>query len=87
MFDLEALNLNTASEKTASMQVFKRDTILDNALDAAKQLIEQNPNADLSELRATVAQFAETASQWQPKSAPDSLIKRAKEIITSAPIP
>ncbi len=80
MFDAEALAMNTKKEKTPAMQAFKRDTILDNALDAARLLQEKNPEANLAKLREAVKQFAESAAGWQPTPVPESLVKRAQEL-------
>ncbi|NOZ39762.1 MAG: HEAT repeat domain-containing protein [Planctomycetes bacterium] len=81
MFDTEALAMNIKSETSPALQRFKRDTILDNALDAARLLIEKNPDADLAKLRTAVKQFAESAADWQPAPAPKSLVKRARELV------
>ncbi len=81
MFDDEALAMNTRSENTPALQAFKRDTILDNALDAARLLKEKNPDADLARLRAAVEHFADSAAKWQPTPVPESLVKRARELL------
>ena len=83
MFDEKALAMNTKSETTPALQAFKRDTILDNALDAARLLIEKNPDADFASLQEAVKQFAESASNWQPTPVPESLVKRARELVTA----
>ena len=82
MFDAEALAMNTQSENTPAMQAFKRDTIVDNALKAARLLIEKNPDADLASLQNAVKQFAESAASWEPTSVPESLVKHAQELLT-----
>ncbi len=81
MFDPEALALNTASETSPKLQEFKRNTLLDNALKAAEQLWETNPNADLSELRAAVQNFVDTAEQWKPTPVPPSLLDRGQKLL------
>lgn len=84
MFNAEALALNTKKEQSEAMQVFKRDTILDNATEAARLLVEKNPQADLSSLYAAIQQFVETAADWKPKAVPESLVERAKTLLKSA---
>jgi HEAT repeat protein len=81
MFDAEALAMNTQSENSPALQAFKRNMIVDNALDAARRLIEKNPDADLASLQNTLKQFAESAPNWQPTQAPKSLVKRAWELV------
>ena len=81
MFDPEALALNTQGEKSPAMQVFKRDTIIDNALRAASQLVEKNPAADLTKMRDAVQRFVDSSAQWQPRRVPESLVKRAEELL------
>jgi len=85
MLDPEALKLNTASEESPAMQTFKRDTILDNALDAARLLLEKNPKANLLELRNAVKQFVESAPDWKPKRVPPSLVERAEALLAEMP--
>jgi hypothetical protein len=79
MLDPEALALCTQAEKTPQLQRFKRDTILDNALEAASQLLEKHPQADA--LRAALRQFADTAPSWQPAAVPTSLVNRAQALL------
>jgi len=81
MMDPAALETNTKSEKTPALAAFKRDTILDNALDAAKLLIEKNPEAKLDDLRAAVKRVAETGADWQPTPVPKSLVERANALL------
>ena len=81
MFDAEALTMSTKKETTPALQAFKRDTLLKNALDAARLLIEKNPGADLAKLQDTVKQFAESAAKWEPTPVPESLVKRAQELL------
>jgi len=81
MFDTEALAMNTKNETTPALQAFKRDTILDNALDAARLLIEKNPEADLAKLQEAVKQFVQSAADWQPTPVPASLVKRGRELL------
>ncbi len=81
MFDPEALVMNTKKEATPALQAFKRDTILKNALDAVRLLIEKNPEADLAKLQDVVKQFAESSAKWEPTPVPESLVKRARELL------
>jgi len=81
MFDPEALALNTAREKTPALQAFKRDTIIANALQAAQQLLEKNPTADFSELRAAAEQLVKSASTWLPQPLPPSLVERTEALL------
>lgn len=81
MFDLDALTKNVANETTPALQAYKRDTIVKNALDAARMLMEKNPNADFSSLRTAIERFVENSTAWQPP-APDSLIERAKKLLS-----
>jgi len=87
MFDPEALAMNTKKEKTPALQAFKRDTILDNALDAVQLLREKNPDANLALLQAAVKQFAKSSSDWQPTPVPKSLVKRARELLAEKTVP
>lgn len=84
MFDPEALKLNIAGEKILSLQVAKRNKILDNALRAAKSLQEKNAGADLTPLKNAVSQFVETASEWDLSPVPQSLIQRGRELVADA---
>ena len=81
MFDPEALALSTKNEKGAKMQAFKRDTMLKNAIDAAKSLTEKNPEADLTSLRDAVQQFTDTAIDWKPLPVASSIIDRGQEFL------
>lgn len=81
MFDPEALALSTKNEEGAKMQAFKRDTMLKNAIDAAKTLTEKNPEADLTSLRDAVQQFADTAAEWKPLPVASSIIDRGQEFL------
>ena len=85
MFDPEALELTTSSENSPALQEFKRNTILANALEASRSLLEQNPAADLTKLTDAVQQFLETAPTWQPAPVPESLIDRGKKILAELP--
>jgi len=85
MLDAEALAMNTAREKTPALQAFKRDTMLDNALNASRLLLENHPDADLARLRAAVKQFVDSAPSWQPRPVPKSLIERAEELLAEVP--
>lgn len=81
MFDPEALAMSTVKETTPALQEFKRNTLLDNGLKAAKTLMEKHPEAELTQLRQAIEQFAETGDSWQPAPAPPSLIARAKQLL------
>ncbi len=83
MFDADALAMSTKKEITPALQAFKRDTLLKNALDAARLLIEKNPGADLANLQDVVKQFAESAAAWEPTPVPESLVKRARELLAN----
>lgn len=81
MFDSEALSKSTASEKTPAQQAYKRDTILKNAIEAARILMEKNPQADWKKLRDAIEHFIDEGSNWLPSPALDSLMERAKELL------
>lgn len=82
MLDLNAIAMSTANEISPSLQAFKRNTILKNALAAARLLIEKNPYVDLPELTDALKQFIKTAPEEQtPAPIPDSLIEEAAEIL------
>ncbi len=82
MFDPEALALSTASEQGGvKMQVFKRDTMIKNALDASETLMDKSPAADFDGLRAAIEKFTDTAAQWEPLPVPNSLIERGKRLL------
>ena len=81
MFDPEALEINVANEKTPALQAYKRDTILKNAIEASRQLIEKNPAFDWSQLRTAIKNFTDEGAKWQPKPAPDSLLERAEKLL------
>ncbi len=81
MFDIEALDMSTAKEKSDSLKSFKRDTMVKNALKAGKQLVEKNPATDLAELKNAVEKFVSSGPQWQPAPAPKSLVKLGQELL------
>ena len=82
MFSAEALRLATAKEKLATLQGFKRNTILRNALDATDMLLEKNPAANLEGLLSAVEEFVASGPTWQPDNpVPEVLIKRAQSLL------
>ena len=81
MLEPEALRLNTAGEKTPALQVFKRDTIIKNALDAARLLMEKNPGVELQTLTSALNALVETGASWQPRPVPPSLVERGEQLL------
>ncbi len=82
MFDPEAIAISIAKEESPALQTFKRNTILRNALEAARALFEKNPNADLTELVDAVQRFVETASDGQEGGpVPEVLIKMGRNLL------
>lgn len=82
MFDLDAIAISIAKEKTPSLRAFKRDTMLKNALDAAGSLRSKNPHVELLEITEAMERFVERASEWKdPAPVPAVLIERAKELL------
>ena len=83
MLDADALTISVDSERTPSLQAFKRDTILRNALEASRSLWEKNPHLDLIELTDAVRRFTQRAPQWQePAAVPSGLVEQAQELLT-----
>jgi len=82
MLDANLIAISIANEISPSLQAFKRNTILKNALDAARLLLEKNRHLDLLEVTDALKRFIKTAAQEQTlASIPDSLIEEAAEIL------
>ncbi len=83
MFDQEAIAISIAGEETPALRAFKRNTILKNALDAARTLLEKNPHLELPEITVALKRFVEMAPQWQePAPLPGSLVEQAEKLLT-----
>jgi len=83
MFDPNAIAISIARE--TALQAFKRNTILKNALDAARLLLEKNPHLDLPEITDALKRFVDHAAEEQtPAPIPESLVEEAAEILKSA---
>jgi len=82
MFDPAAIAGSVAQENSPALQTFKRNTILKNALEAARALFEKNPHADLTELIGAVRRFVDTAPKEQVAGPiPEPLIKRGRRLL------
>jgi len=85
MFDPSAITISIAKEKTPALQAFKRNTILKNALDAARLLLEKNPHLELPEVTDALERFIKTADGEQTLAPiPGSLVEEAAEILKAA---
>ena len=78
MLDAEALAMNIASETTPALQAFKRDTILDNALDAAGLMLEKHPQADFAELRRRYSSLSNLPLTGSPDRCRRQLLSEPK---------
>ena len=82
MLDPEAIELTIAREEWPSRQTFKRNTILQNALEAIGTLLEKSAPRDRSTLLAAVEQFVASAPQWKVGGdLPEPLVVRGQEIL------
>ncbi len=85
MFDPNAIAISIAKEKTPALQAFKRNTILKNALDAARLLLAKNPHLDLPEITDALERFVENAAGEQTLAPiPESLLEEASGILKAA---
>ena len=85
MFDREAIELSVKGEEATGRQIHKRNTILRNAIEAARSLAAQNPNADLSKLREALATFVEEAPQWESfDRSLEGLVELAEKLLSDS---
>ena len=86
MLDPDAIAISIAREEGAAQQTFKRNTIIRNALEAARSLKGKNPSVDLAELRIAMEQFVENAPKWEDYDASlETLVELAKEVLSAEP--
>ena len=85
MFNYEAVTMSISKEESESLQAFKRNTMLKNALEAASVLFEKNPEIDFTKLKSAIEKFVAEPSVWnEPQALPQQLFKQAEELLAGA---
>ncbi|MCH2113547.1 MAG: hypothetical protein MK171_01360 [Pirellulales bacterium] len=82
MLQPEAIGLSVAREESSATQIFKRNTLLRNALEGIAGLLEKNSQLDRSALLTAVRQFVGSAHEWKAGGdLPKELVTRAEELL------